>query len=285
LVGQFGGGNAASAVKDPNDQLLLNKLKSLTKGNKAMFNENVYKNSITVGQLHSALIDFGWPHNKNEVNFAKKILDRYDFDGDGRLNPRELIILTIIHNKSKLGLRECRNCYNDLVNKKIDPIFNFIDCDHDNKINAEDMWESFASLNRKNNVCNIYDCKVREQPYRTNAMNDFIIKNMEDFDGYLSKEEFRAGLLLGYWDRQTTVEKILQKDEKTWKKLRWGDELNTDIVCDRIERANSPNEGSENSSKRKSKSSKSSKSSKPAPETKKKNPKKAPKRKFFLRTV
>jgi len=72
----------------------------------------------------------------------------------------------------------------------------------------------------------------------------------------------------------------LHKDEKTFKKLRWGEELNTDIVCDRIQRANSPSEGSEISS-RKSKSKSTAKPKSAA--SKKSASKKSSSRQFFLR--
>jgi len=219
---------------------LLDKLKSITKSNNKVFNENSYKNSITAANIFKACKDFQWNFNENENNWAKKIVDRYDFDGDGRLNPREFIVMTIINNLSILGTT-CKNCYNDIITKQIDPIFTFLDCDQDNKISAEDIWGSFGSLKRKTpGKTNIYNCLVKGKKYRTNAVNDFLIKNMKSFDGFLTKEEFRAAILLGYWDRQTDVEKIYPDDTKTFKPLRWGPNGDTDLVCDRINSANNP---------------------------------------------
>jgi hypothetical protein len=71
-------------------------------------------------------------------------------------------------------------------------------------------------------------------------MNDFIIKSMKSFDGFLTKEEFRVAILLGYWDRQTDIEKIYPDDTRTFKQLRWGPSGDTDVVCQRILTANNP---------------------------------------------
>jgi Ca2+-binding EF-hand superfamily protein len=241
LVGAYAPNDPSSAAKptDPNDQTLINKLKAIVGTNNKVFNENSYKAGITVGNIYKACKDFQWNYNPQEVNFAKKIVDRYDFDGDGRLSPREFIIMSIVHNKNILGTT-CKNCFNDIITKKIDPMFRFLDCNNDGKINAEDMWTNFENLNRKINKCNIYDCSIKGKKYRTNSMNDFIIKNMKSFDGYLTKEEFRAGILLGYWDRQVDVEKIYIDDTRTFKQLRWGASGDSDVVCQRILSANNP---------------------------------------------
>jgi len=226
---------------DPNDQTLLDKLKAIVGKDSKNFNENSYKAGLTVSNIYKACKDFKWNHNPQETNFAKKIVDKYDFDGDGRLNPREFILMTILHNKNILGGKDCTNCFGDIISKKIDPIFRFIDCNNDGKINAEDMWTNFENLKRTTtNKYNIYDCTIKGKKYRTHSMNDFIIKNMKNFDGYLSKEEFRAAVLLGYWDRQTDVEKIYPDDTRTFKQLRWGTGGDTDVVCQRILAANNP---------------------------------------------
>ena len=224
---------------DPNDQILLDKLKAIMGKDSKVFNENAYKAGITVGNIYQACKNFQWNYNPQESNFAKKIVDTYDFDGDGRLNPREFIIMSIVHNKNIIGTT-CQQCFNDTIIKKIDPIFKFLDCNNDGKINAEDMWINLENLKRNSTNNNIYDCTIKGKKYRTNSMNDFIIKNMKSFDGYLTKEEFRSAILLGYWDRQTDVEKIIPDDTRTFKQLRWGPSNDTDVVCQRILTANNP---------------------------------------------
>jgi Ca2+-binding EF-hand superfamily protein len=222
------------------EKTLLDKIKAITKGNTKIFNENTWKNSLTAANIYKACKDFQWNYNPNENNWAKKIVDKYDFDGDGRLNPREFILMTIHHNKNILGTT-CKNCYNDIVNKKIDPMFQFLDCNQDSKISTEDIWENFKGLKRKApGKANIYGCFIKGKQYRTNAINDFMIKNMKSFDGFLNKDEWRAAILLGYWDRHTDTDKIYPDDTKTFKQLRWGPNGDTDLVCDRINNANNP---------------------------------------------
>jgi Ca2+-binding EF-hand superfamily protein len=239
LVAAYSPADASAKPADPNDQAMIDKLKIIIGKDSKIFNENAYKAGITVANIYKACKDFQWNYNPQEVNFAKKIVDTYDFDGDGRLNPREFIIMSIIHNKNILGTT-CKNCYNDLISKKIDPIFRFLDCNNDGKINAEDMWTNFENLKKKDKRYNIYDCTIKGKKYRTGSMNDFIIKSMKNFDGFLTKEEFRAAILLGYWDRQTDIEKIYPDDTRTFKQLRWGTAGDTDVVCQRILAANNP---------------------------------------------
>jgi len=240
------GSTPPPASTDPNDQALIDKLKKIVSSNSKVFNENAFKVGITAPMVYALVQAWKWNYNPAEFDWARKLLDKYDFDGDGRLNPREFIIFTIIHNKNSLG--SCENCYNDIVNKKIDPIYTFVDCDNDNKVSAEDMWENLQNLKRANTAkANIYQCTLKNKKFRTTSMNDFILKNMWDNDGFVSKNEFRVGILLGYWDRQTDPDKIYPDDTRTFKKLRWGDSGEQDIVCGRILAAQNPSSSSSNS--------------------------------------
>jgi len=226
--------------EDPNDQALLDKLKAVLGQERKVFNEAAYKAGITVGNIHKALTEFKWNHNPTDKEYARKLVDRFDFDGDGRLNPREFILMSIIHNKNILGTT-CTQCYNDVIKKKIDHIYQFLDCDNDGKITAEDVWEHLKDLKRPDDKYDIYDCTIKKKKYRTNSINDFFIKNMRKaFDGYLSPQTFRAAILLGYWDRQTDTEKIHTDDVRLFKQLRWGPDGDTDVVCQRILTANNP---------------------------------------------
>lgn len=234
------GAAAPAAATDPNDQTLIDKLKAIVNSNTKVFNENAFKAGITVPMLYALVKAWGWSFNPAELEWARKLLDKFDFDGDGRLNPREFILFTIIHNKNALA-GSCKNCYNDIVTNKIDPIYSFLDCDNDNKINAEDMWGNLPNLKRTNPAkANIFQCLLNNKKYRTTSMNDFILKNMWDNDGYVSKNEFRVGILLGYWDRQTDPEKIYTDDTRTFKTLRWGPTGEADVVCSRILAAQNP---------------------------------------------
>ena len=48
-------------------------------------------------------------------------------------------------------------------------------------------------------------------------------------EAFLNKEEFRSGILLGYWDRQTEKDQILFDDSRNLKVLRWKDDNMVDV--------------------------------------------------------
>jgi len=219
--------------KNPNDPKLIDKLSTIVKRNKKVFNARAYRTAITVPQLSKIVQDWHWEYNPSEDEWARKLLDKYDFDGDGRLNAREFIFFSIRHNRRRLGSKNCDYCYYDIVHKKIDPLYNFMDCTNSNKISAEDIWGAFQHL-RKSSRYNIYNCHLNHKKYRTSAMNDFVLKNMHSNDGSITREEFRIGILLGYWDRQTSPERVLTNDAKTFKSLRWDNKGMIDIVCHRL---------------------------------------------------
>ena len=225
-------GLVAPVTDNANDPGLLEKMNKIVSGKKTVFNQDAFKAGITVPMVHSFVIAWKWSYNPAETEWARKLLDKYDFDGDGRLSPREFIIFSIIHNKNNFA-GTCENCYNDIIKQKIDPIYTFLDCDNDNKVSAEDMWDNLKLLKRPSNKADIYVCSLNNKKYRTTSMNDFVLKNMWDNDGFVSKNEFRVGILLGYWDRQTSPEKIITNDDRTFKNLRW-DSSNADIVCNRV---------------------------------------------------
>jgi hypothetical protein len=70
---------------------------------------------------------------------------------------------------------------------------------------------------------------AKDAPIRTAAVNDFILKNTNVKNGLLNKSEFRTGVLLGFWDRQTDFWEIFEEDERTMKNLRWKDNHMVDI--------------------------------------------------------
>jgi len=104
-------------VEDQNDQALLDKLKAVLSQQRKVFNENSYKAGITVSNVFKAIKELKWNANPLDRDFARKLVDKFDFDGDGRLNPREFILMVIIHNKNILGT-SCKSCFNDIISKK-----------------------------------------------------------------------------------------------------------------------------------------------------------------------
>jgi len=160
----------------------------------------------------------------------------YDFDGDGRLNPSEFILFSIVHNEKNFRQQSCKQfCYSDLLATKIDPLFAYFDCDQDGYASAENLWIGFQNIKRKEiNQYNMYKCLMPSQlnqGYRTTSPNDFILKSNEKVTGFVDLSEFRKGILLGYWDRQTNSNQIINDDSKNLKNMRWGAGGTEDVVC------------------------------------------------------
>ena len=145
--------------------------KLLTKDKK--FKKEVYENSITVGQIASILKTWKW--GTDNPREAKKFFDRFDFSGDVRLNFREFILAMNVHNKDKVSEGSCTHCLSEVVSEVLNPIFVFLDCKGKNLISAEKIWTGLKYLNKRNpDTYNIYTCKVRDDKYRTSAINDFV---------------------------------------------------------------------------------------------------------------
>ena len=49
--------------------------------------------------------------------------------------------------------------------------------------------------------------------------------------GLLNKREFKTGILLGFWDRQTNDNHIVMDDSRNIKHLRWGADETTDVTA------------------------------------------------------
>ena len=138
---------------------------------------------------------------------------------DGRLNPREFILASLWHNKQTVGSSLCDNCYFE-VGKTLDAIFLYLDCDNDGLLSAEEIWGNLPNIKRDSEKWNMFAFGNAES-IRTAAVNDFILKNSNIKEGFISRTEFRVGLLLGFWDRQTETTKIVHDESRTLKNLRW----------------------------------------------------------------
>jgi len=113
--------------------------------------------------IYSAVKKFSWYYDCSQVDWARNLIDSFDFDGDGRLNPREFILMIIINNKNILG-SHCLYCFNDIITNKIDPIFYYLDCNQDGLISSEDMWNHLNFLRRgRIRRYNIYKCYVNKK--------------------------------------------------------------------------------------------------------------------------
>jgi hypothetical protein len=216
----------------PSQDELIKKIQAINPG----FNLEMWKSSISSGQMNKIIKEWGWDLNMAQSDAGKYIVDTYDFNGDGKLNAREFIIAMIINNKKVIeGVKKCRNCMETIIMSKIDPIFMYLDCGNEDAISSESLWGGLQKLKRSTNGYNLFNCALQGGKYRTSSVNDFIIKAHKLMDGRITKDEFRAGILLGYWDRHTDESKgIVLDDSKNLKKLRWGGDGNVDIICERI---------------------------------------------------
>ena len=49
-------------------------------------------------------------------------------------------------------------------------------------------------------------------------------------NGKITRTEFRVGLLLGFWDRQTEKTQIISNDSRNMKNLRWEEDDMIDVA-------------------------------------------------------
>jgi Ca2+-binding EF-hand superfamily protein len=217
-----------SSNPDPFDfkKLITEKGATLTTSQQKMikkFTENYdsssYSISATLPQIESAIISWKWPTNPGDPTYFRRFIQKYDMNYDGRLNPREFILASLYQNKQTVGSSLCEYCYFE-PGKTLDAIFLYLDCNNDGLLTSEEIWNNLPKINRKTSKWNIFSFG-NDQSIRTASVNDFILKNGNTKDGYITRSEFRAGLLLGFWDRQTDVSKILTDDSRTLKNLRW----------------------------------------------------------------
>jgi hypothetical protein len=183
------------------------------------YDPDVYDKSLNLPQFQAAITKWKWPTSAGDPSFFKRFIVDYDMNYDGRLSPREFVLLSIHGNTNVLGTELCEHCYTK-VSKKIDAIFMYLDCDNNGLLSAEEMWNNLSKLKRKSETFNIYQFGLDES-IRTSAINDFILKNWKTKDGFLTRSEFRRGVLLGFWDRQTENTKIFEKGERALTSLRW----------------------------------------------------------------
>lgn len=217
-----------------NQKELLDKILSLlgSEGNDEKFNIKVWENSISCAKIDKILTQWKWYGKKSVPDPAKYLVDKYDFNGDGRLSPKEFIIAMIRTNKLVAHTKACKNCMEQSVIDFIDPIFMYLDCQNEEKINAEQLYTNIQKL--ESHRCKFFECQLNNEGYRTSSCNDFIIKAKKTMDGYVNKSEFRLGILTGYWMRHVDDHRIYTSDEKNMKDLRWDKERAHDLVCDKL---------------------------------------------------
>lgn len=206
------------------------KLISALKTFEPWIDPSIMADGIKMNQLPSIYKTFGVKYNPGIIGWAKKDLDEYDFNGDGTWSAEEFLFNLIRENATNL---DHPAMFKDVTSTLIDPIFNYLDCDSDGLIFAEGLWLGLKELIRPDNdECNIYECvnPKTKLPIRTASINDVVLKNAEEAEGYLNIHEFRKAILLGYWDRQVNNNNIVDDNSMNQKELRWVNRRH-DIRC------------------------------------------------------
>lgn len=181
------------------------------------FDFEVWNNSINTVQLHQILKEFQYNIDKNSSDPSLDFVSKYDCDGDGRLNFRELIIGVIWQNRTNRNF--CYDCFS-ILSKKISAIFTYIDCAGKGYISAEQMWNKLPNLKRSENAgYNIFTMKDKD--LRTSTCNDFVLKNSRKFDGHVINSEFSTGILLAMAQRHVNILDVTTDDTIAMKKKRW----------------------------------------------------------------
>jgi len=216
------------------------------------FNLQIYEASISLPQIRKLIVEWNWIGTKmgDWVDPGKHIVDKYDWNGDGRLNAREFIFWTISDNLLEVikdKTKERKSFYEPFIDQQLDPFFTYADCDGDGLVNSEEIWQAGMHLKCKDATkFKIYDCDAKasdnESDYRTACTNDFILKNEEKWDGYNTRDEFYRGVLLGFWDRQTgDGQGVVTNDMLANIGERWGGRGLVDTECQNILRIRNEN--------------------------------------------
>jgi len=202
------------------------------------FDYNLWVNATSTNQINQVILEWGWYVNDGSADPGMDFVVKFDRNGDGRLDPSELMLGIIVQNRKREGLF-CYNCYY-LLAKKIGALFDFLDCSNKGYLTSEELWNKFPNLARQTAQFNIFASGNLES-IRTNCVNDFILKNGFTVDAAVVKNEFISGILLGYWNRQISRDNgVVPDDSRSQKALRWTANNLTDIISDAFVKLNTP---------------------------------------------
>ena len=202
------------------------------------FNKTLWNNSIDGRHIYSIVKKWKWGIRKIAYDdTAKYLVNKYDYNGDGRIDVKEFLIMMINQNRRSLDLpkeKRCINCLETITDEFINPIYDYLNNRNctSKGLSSEQIWDGIKNLNRGTNLYDMYSCVLKEGHLRTNSVNDFVIKSMKKTSPYLTKEEFRSGIFIGYWTRQVTEDSIVLNDDINLKKYRW--DGNLDRQCEKI---------------------------------------------------
>jgi Ca2+-binding EF-hand superfamily protein len=188
-----------------------------------------YEKEISVPRIKNITKKWYWnvPAGKES---AKKIVDKYDYNGNGRLDAYEFLQFSII-NAIGQQLPGALNNYSEIFLDKIDAIFHYFDCNDDLTVGAETMWNGFMKLQRHSDTFDIYKC---HNNLRTSATNAFILRFGKN-NAQLTLEDFRLGVLIGYLKRHVSADAV--KDETLdGIDKRWAKDGMEDLECEKFKK-------------------------------------------------
>jgi len=183
----------------------------------AIPDRKLYDISIALPQFEYYFKQWSWNYQgKSDVDSAKHFLNNYDFNGDGRLSPRELLFGLIMENMDN---DVCKFCLND-IRLKFDVMFKYMKCYEENHILVTQMAKKLRLFKRQS----------KQEYYLYNCHNESLInKFVTDFFSKTTKLEkltiradnqlrldnmrFRMGLFLGFWNRQVSDTQIYASEE------------------------------------------------------------------------
>jgi len=118
----------------------------------------------------------------------KEVFNDFDFNGDRFFNNQELLLFIIEQTAKQIIPIKCTYCFEE-SRKQLRKLFDYLDCDKDQLIEAEDMWNGWKEMRTFT-------------LFTTASTNDLELKCDTNNDAKLSPPEFVEGVLHGYWERQ-----------------------------------------------------------------------------------
>jgi hypothetical protein len=181
-----------------------------------------YQVSIAIPQLEKYFEEWKWQFNgKTESSSARNFVNTYDFNGDGRLSPKELLFGVIVENNENPN---CNYCLDELK-KKFQLIFIYFKCHNDRYVNPTQIIKKLKYLKRQTkSLYNINTCwngDVLEGIFKfffkqvhdaEKFNNENVAENIKMYER-LDDLTFKKAFLLGYLYRQVSDSAIYAHKE------------------------------------------------------------------------
>lgn len=196
------------------------------------YKPEIFNISVNAVQIHKSMRVWKWIFDSNR-DYSKDFVIKYDANGDGRINPRELILGAIDSNRFIIASNKKSSHLFERTVPKLNAIFYYCDCNSDGFITAKELWDNIPSMLRGSNNYNIFNLGSNNG-LRTASINDFILKAMDKVDGAVTLNEFVTNILLGFWNRQLQETQILYDTSRSLIDLRWDSTDSIDLLAQNI---------------------------------------------------